>query len=57
LQVTRQQAEQWLRRLVAEGVLDKRTKPVRYVIRRVDLFRAETSDTTGPPNNEAEFRT
>ncbi len=34
LAVTKGQAQDWLRRLVSEGVVDKRTKPVRYVVRK-----------------------
>jgi len=34
LDVTKGQAQDWLRRLVAEGVVEKRTKPVRYVVRQ-----------------------
>ncbi|MYF25199.1 MAG: DNA-processing protein DprA [Nitrospira sp. SB0678_bin_10] len=38
LDVTKRQAEEWLKRLVAEGLLEKRTKPVSYVMRSDNLF-------------------
>ena len=34
LDVTKPQAQKWLKRLVAEEVLEKRTKPVSYVVRQ-----------------------
>ena len=38
LEVTQRQAEEWLKRLVAEGVLAKRSRPARsYVVRQDDL--------------------
>ncbi len=43
LDVTKRQAEEWLKRLVAEGLLEKRTKPVSYVIRPDNLFNAKRS--------------
>ncbi len=38
LQVTNGQAKEWLQRLIDEGVVEKRTKPVVYVIRQASLF-------------------
>lgn len=38
LQVSTGQAKEWLQRLVADGVLEKRMRPVSYVVRQVDLF-------------------
>jgi predicted Rossmann fold nucleotide-binding protein DprA/Smf involved in DNA uptake len=38
LQVERVQAKVWLKRLVEEGVLEKKSKPVRYVLKRDRLF-------------------
>lgn len=38
LQVSTGQAKEWLQRLVADGVLEKRMRPVSYVVRHVDLF-------------------
>lgn len=38
LQVEKIQAKMWLKRLVAEGVLEKKAKPVRYVLRQDRLF-------------------
>ena len=37
LNVTKRQAEEWLSRLVAEGILEKSGRPVRYVIRQDSL--------------------
>ena len=37
LNVTKRQAEEWLKRLVAEGILEKSGRPVRYVIRQNSL--------------------
>ena len=38
LDVTKRQAEEWLKRLVAEGVVEKRSRPTRsYVVRQDDL--------------------
>lgn len=34
LNVTKRQAEEWLKRLVAEGILKKSGRPVRYVVRQ-----------------------
>ena len=39
LNVTKRQAEEWLSRLVAEGILEKGGRPVRYVIRQNSLPR------------------
>jgi predicted Rossmann fold nucleotide-binding protein DprA/Smf involved in DNA uptake len=39
LGVAKSQANQWLRRLVADGVLEKLTRPVRYVARDRDAHR------------------
>ncbi|MGI3128527.1 DNA-processing protein DprA [Nitratireductor sp. PBL-C9] len=38
LQIERIQAKVWLKRLVEEGVLEKKNKPVRYVLRRDRLL-------------------
>ena len=38
LQVSNPQARTWLRRLVQEGVLEKRTKPVRFVLKQKTLL-------------------
>ena len=43
LAISRRQAEEWLKRLVDEGMLEKRTRPVRYVAREVGLFAAGES--------------
>ena len=43
LAVNRRQAEEWLKRLVDEGMLEKRTRPVRYVAREAGLFTAGDS--------------
>lgn len=37
LNVTKPQAEEWLKRLVAEGILEKSGRPVRYIIRQNSL--------------------
>jgi hypothetical protein len=39
LNVNKRQAETWLSRLLADGLLEKRSKPARYVTRDVDLFK------------------
>ena len=44
LEVAQRQVEQWLKRLVAEGLLEKRAKPVRYVVRQGDLFDGKNPD-------------
>jgi DNA processing protein len=38
LAVTQQQADEWLKRLVDEGIVEKMKKPVRYTIRQANLF-------------------
>ena len=43
LDVTKGQAQDWIKRLVAEGVLEKQTKPVRYVVQRNGDFFPEKS--------------
>ena len=43
LAINRRQAEKWLKRLVDEGMLEKRTKPVRYVARQTGLFTGRNS--------------
>ena len=40
LGVTKRQAEEWLRRLVAEGVLEKSKRPAGYSVRQAGLFAA-----------------
>lgn len=44
LNVTKRQAEEWLNRLVAEGVLEKGGRPVRYAIRHNSLSGNLPSD-------------
>ena len=46
LGVNKRQADQWINRLVAEGVLKKCTKPVRYVVRPDSLFGERRSTET-----------
>ena len=41
LAVTKRQAEKWLKRLVAEGLVERRAKPTRYSIRQPTLFETE----------------
>lgn len=43
LGVNKRQADLWIRRLVAEGVLEKCIKPVRYVVRPDSLFGEKRS--------------
>ena len=50
LNVTRRQAEEWLKILVAEGVLEKRIRPVRYV-RADQLFQEKFPTETGAEIN------
>ena len=38
LGVSNTQAKAWLQRLVDEGLIEKQSRPVRYVTRRSDLF-------------------
>ena len=38
LQVANSQAKEWLQRLIDEGIVEKRTKPVVYSIRQASLF-------------------
>lgn len=38
LNVSTAQTREWLQRLVAEGTLEKRARPVSYVVRQVELF-------------------
>lgn len=52
LHVSTGQAKEWLQRLVDEGVLEKRTKPVVYIIRQTELFEsllATSVKTSGAP--------
>ncbi len=43
LKVTNRQAQDWIKRLVAEGILEKYAKPVRYAVRQNgDFFREES---------------
>lgn len=46
LDVTKRQAEEWLKRFVDEGVVEKTTRPVRYVRRSAGLF---DGDNEGEP--------
>lgn len=41
LGVTKRQAEEWLHKLVEEGVIEKRGKPVTFVTRQMGLFAEE----------------
>lgn len=43
LHVSAGQAKEWLHRLVAEGVLEKRTRPVSYWVRQRELFEQMSS--------------
>jgi len=47
LQVTKSQARDWLRRLVAEGVLKKLSRPVRYRSTSSSLFDGRDKDVKG----------
>jgi len=38
LDVSTAQARQWLSRLVAEGVIEKRKKPIGYIVKQTGLF-------------------
>ncbi|MDD4928470.1 MAG: DNA-processing protein DprA [Gallionella sp.] len=42
LQISNAQAKEWLRRLVEEGVIEKRSKPVSYVVKQASLFEQRT---------------
>lgn len=42
LQVSNAQAKEWLRRLLEEGIVEKRSKPVSYVIKQASLFEQRT---------------
>ena len=44
LNVTKRQAEEWLKRLVAEGVLERHGRPVRYVVRQDSLSEQRFSN-------------
>ena len=44
LNVTKRQAEEWLSRLVAEGILEKSGRPVRYVLRQDSTSEERFSD-------------
>lgn len=46
LGVNKRQAEEWMNQLVTEGLLEKRTKPVSYVLRPDNLFSAKSSAGT-----------
>lgn len=46
LDVSTTQIKVWLARLVAEGVLDKRSRPVAYVVRQAGLFASSLADET-----------
>lgn len=46
LDVSTAQIKVWLARLVAEGVLDKRSRPVAYVVRQAGLFASSLADET-----------
>jgi DNA processing protein len=41
LAVTKKQAQEWLKRLVAEGLVERHAKPTRYSIRQPTLFETE----------------
>ena len=51
LNVTKRQAEEWLKRLVTEGVIEKQTRPVRYVRSTDRLFQDKRSAETGADIN------
>ena len=38
LDVSNAQAKTWLQRLVEDGMVEKTTRPVQYVLRKPDLF-------------------
>lgn len=44
LHVSTGQAKEWLQRLVADGLLEKRMKPVSYVVRQVGLFEQPSAN-------------
>ena len=46
LGVNKRQAEEWIKQLVTEGLLEKRTRPVSYVVRPDNLFSAKRSAGT-----------
>ena len=52
LGINKRQAEAWIKQLVTEGLIEKRSKPVSYVVRPDNLFSAkrsaEISADTGP---------
>lgn len=47
LDVSTAQVKAWLLRLVAEGVLEKRSRPVAYVVRQAGLFASAPADDQG----------
>ena len=44
LNVSATQAREWLQRLVVEGTLEKRKKPIAYVVRQAELFEQSLSN-------------
>jgi len=54
LGVTTPQAEQWLKRLVAEGALEKSQRPVRYSLRQTSLFEGEAETTSSAKSKQGE---
>ena len=48
LLVAKRQAKEWLQRLVDDAVLEKRTKPVSYVVKQPRLFK-DSDKRTGAP--------
>lgn len=57
LGVTKRQAEEWIKQLVTEGLLEKRTKkPVSYVVRPDNLFSAKRSAETSADTEPIVYR-
>ena len=53
LDVSTAQVKVWLVRLVAEGVLEKRSRPVAYVVRQAELFTPSQAGGDAKQGNEA----
>lgn len=43
LGVSKPQVDAWLKQMVSDGVLEKKSKPVRFAVRQVDLFKSAPS--------------
>lgn len=52
LDVSTAQAKVWLARLIAEGVLEKRSRPVGYVVRQAGLFSSSQAECAGKRNGK-----